>query len=434
MFFMNKSARRSRMLNLSVIFRIVITLNVCLLVGIGGLLQPSVRTAFAQTVSSPPSALPFQLCWSVRTESILDFASDNELTYLSLPNGKILTLEAADGAKLWEAELGGEIAAPLISVEKMNGLYVVTKSPLNFIGGDALTDGKSAFEFKIRSIGRMSGVTNWQTALNFDSDGTSKDWNNTNNSANSEKTEKTENTENSEIAVFIDGHQIIAGSRSGKIVALDASDGHLLWKKSVSSKIPNSGDFRYQPQIKTISAVSDAEIVLISLETQKIIYREKSTAPVTAVFLFDEDVLIFGDKKGEIRAVNIKTNKTLWKARRGGQISSIVSASQGILISSFDNFVYLFAPNSGKELWKRRLDGRLTVAPLVFDGYVVVETSGGSKADILDSDSGKPINRINLPNDIFSSNTPEFTDRLLIFQTVQGLNAFARSGSICGLL
>jgi hypothetical protein len=54
-----------------------------------------------------------------------------------------------------------------------------------------------------------------------------------------------------------------------------------------------------------------------------------------------------------------------WKLRNGAEISSVTPTAEGLLISSFDNFIYLISENGGKPLWKKRLSGRITAAPLI---------------------------------------------------------------------
>ncbi len=107
-------------------------------------------------------------------------------------------------------------------------------------------------------------------------------------------------------------------------------------------------------------------ILEISATDGKITRTIQTNFSYAFIYIGDEEdnLLILGDKKGEISARDIRSGKKVWKLRTGGEISSIVSSQRGLLISSYDNFLYMVSTLDGRIIWKRRMEGRSTGNPL----------------------------------------------------------------------
>lgn len=363
------------------------------------------------SASSLPS-LPFKQCWSYRTKmTSRNVASDNENNII-IPTleGKLLALDINSGKKLWETELGGEVISDLANDKEQKNIYVATKSFLttaeknkkglsNFTG-----KGNTLMTIRLRSLGKITGVTNWQTSLLITEPDTT------------------------EVSIFVFDHEIILTNQSGSIIALNDTNGEILWEKPLNLEL---GNVRFDLQDESLVAFSKNKIILADAENGRYILQKEINSVLTAAYFFNKTMLILGTEKGEILAIDIYTKKYVWKSRVGAEVSSISFTPKGILVTSFDNFIYLITPESGKGIWKRRLEGRLVIKPYLLDNYVVVLTLGSPKATILDLNEGKVSNQIFLSADNYFINRPVFNNRLVVFPTADGIFAFTNSDNKC---
>ncbi len=380
------------------------------------ILNITLGNLFSNSVSAQESAemltLPFKQCWSFQTKvNDNNIASDNEDGILvPTSDGKLFALDLKSGEKLWETELGGEVVSELVDDESKKNIYVATKS----FSTQKENDGKKPDSFssnqnntvsiKLRALDKTTGITNWQTSL---STGTS---------------------DKQKIFIFVYEHKIIVADQNGNITALSEINGETLWTFPQSLELNN---IYFDSQNKYFVILSKNGIVVTMTESGKIVFRKETNSTLTAAYLFSESDLILGNKKGEIFAIDIKTKKHLWKSRAGAEISNLSFTPKGILATSLDNFIYLIAPESGKVIWKRRLEGRLVIEPYLFDNSVIVMTLGSPKATILDLSEGKPVNQIFLHTDNYFINRPIFKSNLIVFPTADGIFTYTNPDGKC---
>lgn len=355
-------------------------------------------------------SLPFRQCWSYETKMTNHkIASDNEgRIIIPTLEGKILALDSNSGIKLWETELGGEIISDLINDGENKSIYVATNS-FSSIRENNINNSHSFSHttIKLRSLGKTTGITNWQTTLLT--------------GASNKK---------SKIFVFIYNHKIITTDQSGNITALSKEDGEVLWKKSLTLKMNNT---HFDLQGKNLIALSEKSVVLVDIETGEHVFQKETDSIFTAVFFFNRTTLILGNKKGEVFAIDTKSRKNIWKFRAGAEISNISFTPKGLLVTSFDNFIYLAAAESGRIIWKRRLEGRLIIEPFLITNSIIVVSLGSSKATILDLSDGKPINQVYLFSNNYFVSHPVFNNRIIILPTADGIFAFTNSDDKCAV-
>lgn len=367
-------------------------------------------------------SLPFKQCWS-RPAAITDriFASDNEVDIIGPTlSGKLLAMELTSGKKLWETELGGAVVSDLIDDRHKKNIFVVTKAFSNreedddnyknlpgFSGGS----GNKLTTINLRSISKTAGITNWQTPfLTIISEAETR------------------------VSIFINDGKIITVDQSGNMTVFNETTGEVLWNKSLNLELSNT---QFDLQNKNLVIFSKNKIISVELETGKYIFQKEINSNLTAAYLFSNNLLIVGNKKGEVFAVetytkNTKnTKKSVWRFRSGAEVSNISFTPKGLLVTSFDNFVYLIAPENGEAIWKRRFEGRLSIEPYLYENYLVVITLSGSKAYILDINTGKAVNQIVLNGDNYFVNRPVLKNRFIVFPTARGIFAFTNSNNKC---
>lgn len=286
-----------------------------------------------------------------------------------------------DGRRIWISELDGKIVSKLHTTEKEILLVVKTEESYFF-----------------ENISKITGIVNWKVKLDWLPLG------------------------DAEVFLRLLADRIIIINQSGDCYALKKENGEILWQSRIAAKLTSQPAF----EGNTIAfGNADNKLVMISAVDGAKINEFKTKNPITAISLQTPDQLVFGDKKGNVIAMNLKTNNQVWEIRQGAEISSINPSKIGLLVSSFDNFVYLISPNSGKVLWKKRLPGRILYKPLLLDKYVIVTNSYDSNAAIVDLKNGKTINRIVFEEGNYFTNNVLLEKRLLIFSNTLGLTAYS---------
>ncbi len=369
----------------------------------------------ASAQADPPTfdlALPFKRCWSYETNGVKNnIASDNVKNVLfSVTGGKILALDFNSGKKIWETDLGGEIISEPVNTGSKDTIYVGVKT-LSSSGRnraeqptDYTASGNIRVTVILRAIDENTGITKWRTAILKDVPDTDG------------------------LSVFVEKEKIYVIGQNGRMSVLNESDGRILREGSLNLGSPVKYSDR---QGKNFVILGENKIILADIETGKYVSHRETKTDLTAAYLSDDDNLVLGDKKGELFSVGLNTKKINWRLRFGAQISNISPTSAGLLITSFDNFIYLIAPESGRKIWKRRLDTRLTIRPFLVEEFILVLTLGSPKASVIELNSGKLINQIYLNGDNYFTDGPVSDKYLLAFPTAGGIFAFTNSDNKC---
>lgn len=342
--------------------------------------------------SSPDLSLPYKQCRTYRTNGAasLAVASDNVVdSYLLLSNGNLDLIEAEQLNKIWTTDLGGRAISNTILGAK--NIFVVVKNDENYF---------------LKSVGKDAGVTIWQ-----------------------KKIKSAANEDESQTTLSLHEDRLILSGEDGNISAVSTADGTLIWNTNLGtslSGIPLSVGSTF------IITASDKKLTILSSDNGEKLRELEIAAPITTFASETGDKVFLGARDGSVSLVDTVGKTILWSRRvAGAQISGVVRTERGLLVASFDNFLYLLSENGGKRLWKRRLPGRIAHAPSVSDGYAVVTTLFNSSAAIVDLKNGKIVNRINLEADDYFSQSVLFGENRIIAPTAKGLTVFKTSDAGC---
>jgi outer membrane protein assembly factor BamB len=366
------------------------------------------------SISNLPNQ-PYQPCWHypLSDPSNRQIASDNkEGIYFIRDNKYIDSINKTDGKSNWTFDAGGAIVSRvLVNPEFIYIANSITKS----------VSRESVFIF--RSISKYSGLTFWKTEIKFDAD-----------SQNNEVA-----SENTYVYETKDGLLL---NSNFCFVHINKLDGTLRWKKCLAD---GSANYFVMSDIlsDTIAFSDNVYIYLFAVNTGEVLSKIPVETQVTAISLFDKSTVIYGDKKGIIRSVNVESGKTYWTVKSGGEITGIVKAGKGLLVTSFDNFIYMLDKTSGRKIWKRRLANRVKEKPSVrentkengkesikegikenMEENVAVVVSGDENAVFIDISSGRIINQISLPSGSYFLSSPVFIGKYYFFLTNKGIVAF----------
>ncbi len=136
---------------------------------------------------------------------------------------------------------------------------------------------------------------------------------------------------------------------------------------------------------------------------------------------------IFGDKDEELEPkelVSFKQTlkvKRLWSAKVGGDAAFLrvalrpVGDGTRIYAAGYDGVVAAFDPESGREIWRRKLDTELSAGPGVGENRVVVVARNGI-AIVLDASTGEEVWRKNVNGESLAR--PLISGEVVVVQTI----------------
>lgn len=345
--------------------------------------------------------LPFRPCLQKEDDNILSVtpASDNKEEYFSvLKGGKVAKTRLTTNTTLWMSELGGEIVTDLI-FDDGKIFFITKKNDTDFQKENNL--GRQASNYILWSLNSETGLTERQLPLT------------------------------SEKALFLESyrHKLFLINKDGNITSL-TNDLQRITTIDLAHKVISAAAF-FENRIYI--GTEDNLILVISADNLEVVSKIPTLQSPASVLEVTKDKLFWGEKKGYVNFFDTKNNKLVWSVRYGGEISSLDVASDGILVSSLDNFVYKISLQNGKRIWKRRLTGRVFAKPLILNNFALFVTVVDNNAVILDLKDGKVVNQLSLDENSPILSKPAVLHKLLMFVTNRGLFGFAEATADCPL-
>jgi len=347
-----------------------------------------IRFLPAQTL--PPAAwnVPFQKCWEFETERMSSFAplADGRQTiFQTLDDGTLAAIDAASGKIVWRSQFGGEIVSHPFFED--NKLYLVNK---------IVVEAERQEEYVVRSLSAATGLTLWQKSLSLNDAG--------------------------RIFVLNGGNLIIIVSDAGQILFVDKASGAEASRRELQTAV-TAAPLLFENKI-IVGTIENKAMAFSAISGEVVFKLDLPNSP-TGNFYVSTEVLVFGDRAGNVSAFRAADRKLLWKARAGAQIVDVTEVSGNFLVSSNDGFVYLLASRTGDRIWKKRLAGRLIGKPLIYNNFALLQTVDGVTAPILDINSGKMVNRIIFGDNVFSANSALSVYQRIVIPTNKGLSAYS---------
>jgi outer membrane protein assembly factor BamB len=346
-------------------------------------------------------SLPFKLCFQKPDKSALSVepASDKaESIFIPFQGGKIAKINLSSNPVVWMSDLGGEISSNLIFDH--GKLYLITKVFEEELKKNT-NSGKQLINYTLWSLEAETGLTDWQ--LGFTSDTT--------------------------VSLDIYQDEIFLIANNGTVNLIKKTNG----KRKILSKrfeqIISSPPSFFADKIYI--GTEDNSILVVSINDAEIVSKIKTVQAAVSALVATEDKLYWGEKKGFVNSFNINNNSLIWSVRYGGEISSLTLVSNGILVTSLDNFAYFTSLQKGKKVWRRRLAGRVLAKPLIIGNFAILITATNNQAVILDLRNGKIVNQISLADIGFILSKPLLLKNSLVFSTNKGVFSFVTTNINC---
>jgi hypothetical protein len=343
-------------------------------------------------------SIPFKLCFQKQDKDIaaVNFASDKiSSIFIPFQGGKIAKINLSNSPLIWLSNLGGEISSDLIFDD--GKVYLITKV---FEEDFKKSNGKQSINYALWSLNAETGLTHWQ--LGFTSDAS--------------------------VSLDIYQDKLFLIAKNGIINWIKKNDTQTISNKYFA-QIISSPSFFFENKIYI--GTEDNSILIVSIDKTEIVSKIPTIQSPASVLIASEGKLFWGERRGFVNLFDTDSNSLIWTTRYGGEISSLTLASNGILVTSLDNFAYFTTLQKGKTVWRRRLAGRASIKPLIIGNFAVLVTAVDNNAIVLDLRNGKIVNRISLAGIGFVLSKPLLLQNSLVFSTNKGIFSFVTTNIGC---
>ncbi len=344
---------------------------------------------------------PIHRCWSTGELSVSSrkHASDNDNTIVShLTDEQILALDPKTGKTLWDRDLAGRLASPIIISGQTLYFAVDLRQPQG-LSEKPSEISKSSLE--IAAVDLNSGLNNGSPTTVPDS------------------------ASDNEYSIIITNELLYIASISGNIYALRKNDRTLVWRAELNTSL-SADPLILRDHIYV--GTGNKTAIKISAQSGEIVDQIPLGFVPTSLAATDSR-LFAGDKEGKISSIEFSNEQFSWRSSTGGEIVEINPIGEDILVSSNDNFVYRFSGDRGRKIWKRKLSGRILGNVILRDKIGAFLSVGSNEVLLVDLENGKLVNRISIRGSGYFVSAPIYTDNKIILPTDQGLEAYS---PVCG--
>jgi outer membrane protein assembly factor BamB len=260
---------------------------------------------------------------------------DTGAAYVALKNGQLVAINLDRGTIRWQ-------------IEAPTNLQPATGDGLVFI----------ASENVIQGIDAATGAVRWHAAL----------------------------PGGAAAPLYWDTGWLIASTPAGDLAAFRASDGSLIWRKTLGAALAAPP----APALDRLYfALTDGRLISASLSTGEILWTRSIAGQVSGLQALD-DQLVFGTTENEVQSVDLLRGKERWTRRVGGDVAGLpIADERRIYFTSRDNLLRAVDRKSGNLKWMASLPSRPASGPLRIADLVVVP-SVSTDLSAFDAETGKP--------------------------------------------
>lgn len=282
--------------------------------------------------------------WRARTKAVLAGGpgAGGGIVVVGSADGEVIALDAKDGAQRWRVAVGGEV----LSAPAVAGDTVVVRTVDARLRGLSVADGRELWREE-------------QTAPRLTLRGTAPP--------------------------VVADDAVIDGFDNGRVIAVDARGGEVLWESLVATARGRT-ELERLVDIDSAVEVSGADVfvaafqgrvAMLALDSGQTWWsREVSSHRGLAV---DDERVYVSTAGGEVVALRRRTGIEVWRQgallRRG--LSGPAVIGRHVVVADFEGVVHWLDAETGAFVARGKAGGRVTNAPRVADGILVVQDDEG---------------------------------------------------------
>lgn len=268
------------------------------------------------------------------------------------------------------------------------------------------------------------------------------------------------------------GGKVLVGTQQGEVIALDDTNGEILWRQRLSSEVlapPKANEsvvvvrtadgrvtglsasegtvlWNYQrsvpllslrgvsaPEIvgdRALAGYDNGKLVALSLADGKVIWEKSVAVPrgrtelerlvdIDADLKVEDSTVYAAAYQGNLAALDIVTGNLLWEREISTKAGFDVTVGEAVYLTDEDSYIWAIQDGSGDSLWRQtRLLRRDVTAPAVVGDYIVVGDLEGYLHWIARSD-GRFVARQEITDEPIVSQ-PVFADGILYVMSSDG--------------
>lgn len=131
----------------------------------------------------------------------------------------------------------------------------------------------------------------------------------------------------------------------------------------------------------------------LKIDIQQIKSENFNSLPISQWAQENNEIFV-GFKNGNLIQFDKNTNLLNWKTKTGGEITNLLLLPKGVLVTSNDNFIYLFDRKKADKIWKKRLSGRIKGLYLLDESKIIAEVNDSEYLLQIDVNDGSEIGKI----------------------------------------
>jgi outer membrane protein assembly factor BamB len=167
-----------------------------------------------------------------------------------------------------------------------------------------------------------------------------------------------------------DGSKVVFGCDDGKVYALNAETGSLLWAASARASIVAT------PSIsggRVLVGSQDSTIYAVDLNSGTVVWKHSLGSRIYGSQAVSRSYAYVGTSAGTLFCLEAGTGKEVWSVRTGELLNTApLVGDSTVYIGSADKKLYAFGAVTGEEQWSDTLEGRISAAPVAEDGFLLV--------------------------------------------------------------
>ncbi len=157
---------------------------------------------------------------------------------------------------------------------------------------------------------------------------------------------------------------IVFGNDDGELIGISSDEGKILYRKKIGESFfcgtAVSGDVIYVGN-------DNGNLYAVELKTGKVIWKFDSGARIMMTPSVLTSEIYFGNLKGNLYCLNKSTGKLLWKTPTGGVLKSTPYAAKNLLVVPDLNKKFYFVNRNNGEITRYYLvDGRNKLSPVIY--------------------------------------------------------------------
>ncbi len=190
------------------------------------------------------------------------------------------------------------------------------------------------------------------------------------------------------------GDRIVVGSNDGNVYAIDPARGEAAWKRKTGGFVRSSAAAAPGGDRVYIGS-ADGKLYALRAADGELLWSLPLSGEINGPVAFEEGRILAACENGAVHAVVEETGDgraaVAWTAKTGGAVRGGVAAGGGLVLAgAADGTVHAFRLADGTAAWTWKSGGEIVSTPAVADGRAFLSSRDGS-LQALDLATGKPV-------------------------------------------